>query len=138
MGNFVGITKDGRYVTPKSDTILASTTNKMLQQLARDRGLIVEERPIVFDKEIGDFKEIGMCGTAAVVVKVNSITNSGKEYKFDEFDTIASLRSDLIGIQCGEVEDKHGWMFDICDVVDYSAHEIFHNLTMDTYTPGMI
>jgi len=25
--NFVGITKDGRYVTPKSDTILASTTN---------------------------------------------------------------------------------------------------------------
>jgi len=136
--NFVGITKDGRYVTPKSDTILASTTNKMLQQLARDRGLIVEERPVDFEKEIGDFKEIGMCGTAAVVVKVNSITNSGKEYKFDEFDTIASLRSDLIGIQCGEVEDKHGWMFDICDVVDDSTPEIFHNLAMDTYTPGMI
>jgi len=136
--NFVGITKDGRYVTPKSDTILASTTNKMLQQLARDRGLIVEERPVDFEKEIGDFKEIGMCGTAAVVVKVNSITNSGKEYKFDEFDTIASLRSDLIGIQCGEVEDKHGWMHDICDVVDDSTPEIFHNLAMDTYTPGMI
>merc|ERR1719188_2750607 len=42
--NFVGITKDGKYVTPKSDTILASTTNIMLQQLAKARGLKVEER----------------------------------------------------------------------------------------------
>merc|ERR1719188_2923180 len=27
--NFVGITKDGKYVTPSSDAILASTTNRM-------------------------------------------------------------------------------------------------------------
>lgn len=136
--NFVGITKDGRYVTPKSDTILASTTNKMMQQLAKDRGMIVEERPIDFDKEIGEFKEIGMCGTAAVVVKVKSITKAGKVHEFDDFDTIASLRSDLVGIQCGEVEDKHGWMVDICDVVDDTTPEAFHNLAMDSYTPGMI
>ena len=31
----------------------------MLQQLAKDRGMIVEERPIDFEKEIGNFKEIG-------------------------------------------------------------------------------
>ena len=46
-------------MTPKSDTILQSTTNIMLQQLARDRGMIVEERPIDFEKEIGSFKEVG-------------------------------------------------------------------------------
>lgn len=51
--------KDGRYVTPKSDTILQSTTNIMLQQLARNRGMIVEERPIDFEKEIENFKEVG-------------------------------------------------------------------------------
>lgn len=51
--------KDGRYVTPKSDTILQSTTNIMLQQLARDRGMIVEERPIDFEEEIGNLKEVG-------------------------------------------------------------------------------
>ena len=53
------IKKDGRYITPKSDTILQSTTNIMLQQLARDRGMIVEERPIDFHAEISNFKEIG-------------------------------------------------------------------------------
>ena len=52
--------QDGRYVTPKSDTILQSTTNIMLQQLARDRGMIVEERPIDFAQEIENFKEIGI------------------------------------------------------------------------------
>ena len=52
--------QDGRYVTPKSDTILQSTTNIMLQQLARDRGMIVEERPIDFHEEISNFKEIGL------------------------------------------------------------------------------
>ena len=31
----------------------------MLQQLARDKGMIVEERPIDFEKEIEDFKEVG-------------------------------------------------------------------------------
>lgn len=36
-----------------------STTNIMLQQLARDKGMKVEERPIDFEKEIEDFKEVG-------------------------------------------------------------------------------
>ena len=47
-------------MTPKSDTILQSTTNIMLQQLARNRGMIVEERPIDFEKEIENFKEVGI------------------------------------------------------------------------------
>ena len=47
-------------MTPKSDTILQSTKNIMLQQLARDRGMIVEERPIDFEKEIGNLKEVGV------------------------------------------------------------------------------
>ncbi|CAE8618863.1 unnamed protein product, partial [Polarella glacialis] len=55
--NFVGITKDGVYVTPDAQSILASNTNTMLQQLARDEGLKVEVRPIDFDKEIDDFAE---------------------------------------------------------------------------------
>ena len=64
--NFVGVTKAGAYITPKSETILASTTNKMLQQLARDRGMIVEERQVDYETELSTFAEVGMCGTAAV------------------------------------------------------------------------
>jgi len=113
--NFIGITHDNKYVTPASETILASTTNKMLMQLARDKGMTVEEREIDFDNEIESFKEVGMCGTAAVVVKVASITRGDKVYAFDSFDTISSLRGEFTGIQCGEVEDRYGWMHEVCD-----------------------
>jgi predicted O-methyltransferase YrrM len=71
-------------------------------------------------KEIEQFKEIGMCGTAAVVVKVQSIAYKDKVYEFNDFDTIASLRSDLTAVQFGEAEDKFGWMVDVCDVFDES------------------
>jgi len=138
--NFVGITKDGRYVTPASDTILASTTNIMLQQLAKDRGMIVENRPIDFEKEISDFAEVGMCGTAAVVVKVNSIQHGDTVYNFDGFDTIASLRADLTAIQCGEKDDVHDWMQVVCDAVedDKPDHEAFASLSAESFAPGMV
>jgi len=112
--NFVGITRDGRYVTPKSDAILASTTNRMLQQLAVDEGLIVEQRPIDFDKEIEDFVEVGMVGTAAVVVRVKSITRGSRIYNFDSFSTLSGLREKFTAIQCGEHPDVHNWMVDVC------------------------
>eukprot|EP00929_Paragymnodinium_shiwhaense_P008992 TRINITY_DN112_c0_g1_i1.p1 TRINITY_DN112_c0_g1~~TRINITY_DN112_c0_g1_i1.p1 ORF type:complete len:666 (+),score=192.00 TRINITY_DN112_c0_g1_i1:35-2032(+) len=138
--NFIGITKDNRYVTPKSDTILASTTNKMMMQLARDRGMTVEERPIDFEKEIGDFAEIGMCGTAAVVVKVQSITRGSKVWEYNNFDTISSLRAQLTGIQQGEVEDKHGWMIEVGDAVDLTdkTRDIIPPLSIESFTPGMV
>jgi len=112
--NFVGITKDGRYVTPAAESILASTTNRMLQQLAKDEGLTVEQRPIDYDKEIDDFAEIGMCGTAAVVVRVKSITRGNKVTKPPSFDMLSKLRAKFTSIQCGELPDKHGWMMDVC------------------------
>ena len=65
--------KDGRYVTPKSDTILQSTTNIMLQQLARNRGMIVEERPIDFEKEIENFKEVGIVAAVKDWLVVSNI-----------------------------------------------------------------
>lgn len=138
--NFVGVTKDGRYVTPASETILASTTNIMMQQLAKDRGMIVENRPIDFEKEIADFAEVGMCGTAAVVVKVNSITHGETVYNFDNFDTIASLRADLTAIQCGEKEDVHGWMQVVCDTVEDDTPELeaFASLSSESFAPGMV
>eukprot|EP01052_Picozoa_sp_SAG31_P018971 SAG31_NODE_1365_length_8621_cov_61.731049_7_plen_446_part_00 len=136
VANFIGITHDGRYVTPKSETILASTTNMMLMQIARDKGLVVEERAIDFEEEIGHFKEIGMCGTAAVVVKVQSITRGDKVYSFDTFDTIADLRSTLIGIQCGEVDDTFGFMEEVCDVIDESPNPLPQQQTC--FAPGMV
>jgi len=114
--NFVGITADGRYVTPKARSILSSTTNRMLQVLAKEAGLVVEQREIDFDKEIESFKEVGMVGTAAVVVRVKSITRGNKVYRTGSFDTLASIREKFTAIQFGDLPDRHGWMHDVCAV----------------------
>jgi branched-chain amino acid aminotransferase len=49
VANFVGITKAGVFVTPRSPTILASTTNILLMEIARSHGIPVEQRPVDFD-----------------------------------------------------------------------------------------
>ena len=65
--NFLFVTKDGKVVTPKSDSILPSITRRSLMVVAKDYlGLEVEEREVLFE-EVKDFAECGLCGTAAVI-----------------------------------------------------------------------
>ena len=62
--NFIFVTKDGKVVTPKSDSILPSITRRSLIHVAKEYlGLEVEEREVLFD-EVKDFAECGLCGTA--------------------------------------------------------------------------
>jgi branched-chain amino acid aminotransferase len=111
--NFFGITKDGRYVTPESTSILPSITNKSLQKIAEDMGLKVERRKIDIE-ELPDFKEVGACGTAAVITPVYSITRGDRVYTFgrenEAGETLTHLFKEIQGIQYGDIEDKHGWM----------------------------
>ena len=53
--NFFGI-RDGRYITPKSHSVLPSITNMSLQALAADMGLKVECRQIE-EEELSTFSE---------------------------------------------------------------------------------
>merc|ERR1719198_458702 len=72
--NLIAISKDkSTLLTPKSESILPSCTNVMLQQLAIDRGMKVERRKIAFD-ELKDFSEVGACGTAVIISPIGSIT----------------------------------------------------------------
>ena len=80
--NFLFVTKDGKVVTPKSDSILPSITRRSLIQVAKDYlGLEAEEREIYLD-EVQDFAECGLCGTAAVISPVGKIVDHGKEICF--------------------------------------------------------
>jgi branched-chain amino acid aminotransferase len=116
--NFIGILKDGTYVTPKSSSVLPSITNMSLRTIAADDfGWKVEQRPVSVD-ELSSFTEAGCCGTAAVITSVGSVTYRDKEYKF--FDNgnsagpkIKQLYERLTEIQLGEVEDKHKWLYKI-------------------------
>ena len=110
--NFFGI-RDGKYITPKSHSVLPSITNMSLQTLARDMGLEVECRPVDVD-ELGTFQEAASCGTAAVISPIGSIYdpqdghtyiyNDGKPGPWSE-----KLYHKLRAIQYGEEPDTHGW-----------------------------
>lgn len=80
--NFLFVTKDGKVVTPKSDSILPSITRRSLVYVAKEYlGLDAEEREVTFD-EVKDFAECGLCGTAAVISPVGKIVNHGEEICF--------------------------------------------------------
>ena len=113
--NFIFITKDGKVVTPKSDSILPSITRRSLVYVAKEYlGLEVEERPVYFD-EVKDFAECGLCGTAAVISPVGKIVDHGKEIclpsGMDEMGPVTKkLYETLTGIQMGRIEAPKGWI----------------------------
>jgi branched-chain amino acid aminotransferase len=114
--NFIAITKDNKFVTPDSNSILGSVTNKSLQRLAADFGMAVEKRSIKVT-ELDRFTEVGACGTAAVITPVYSITYGDKVYTFgkerEAGATLTRLFKELQGIQYGEIKDRHKWMLKV-------------------------
>ena len=113
--NFIFITKDGKVVTPKSDSILPSITRRSLVYVAKEYlGLEVEEREVLFD-EVKDFAECGLCGTAAVISPVGKIYDHGNEICFPSGmekmgPVIQKLYDTLTGIQMGHIEAPEGWI----------------------------
>lgn len=111
--NFFGI-KDGKYITPKSSSILPSITNRSLQQLAKDMGMEVEVRPIP-EEELPTFEEAGACGTAAVISPIRRIDDyeTGKSYVISKDGkpgpVCERLYNHLRAIQYGIEPDIHGW-----------------------------
>ena len=112
--NFFGI-KDNTYITPESDTILPSITNKSLQDIALRLGMKVEKRPVPLE-EIGEFDEAGACGTAAVISPIKKIVDpdTGKTYEYcpdgNPGPISVKLYNMLISIQCGDEPDPFGWI----------------------------
>lgn len=109
--NFFAI-RDGKYITPKSETILPSITNKTLQQVALDLGLEVEVRPIPVE-EIASFEECGCCGTGAIIAPIGNILDMQTGQQVHYTDTVGptslALYNRLLDIQYGVAEDIHGW-----------------------------
>ena len=109
--NIIFVAKDGKLVTPKSDTILPSITRRSLMQVAEQYlGLTVEQREIKLS-EIDQFAECGLCGTAAVISPVGKIVDHGREIEFAGMGpVIQKLYDTLRGIQMGEIEGPDGWI----------------------------
>ena len=116
--NFLFVTRDGKVVTPKSDSILPSITRRSLVQVAREYlGLEAQERE-VYAKELGEFAECGLCGTAAVISPVGKIVDHGKEIIFpsgmEQMGPVTKkLYDTLTGIQMGTIKAPEGWVVEI-------------------------
>lgn len=116
--NFFGI-KNNTFVTPSSNSVLPSITNKSLMELAPSLGIKVEKRDILVE-ELSTFEEVGECGTAVCITPISYIEDRDSlEGEVKTRYTFASetecgpvslkLYNTLTGIQFGEIEDKFGW-----------------------------
>lgn len=111
------VRSDGTLLTPElTGTILEGVTRDSIIQLARDRGLAVEERRITLDEwaagaQEGTITEAFACGTAAVVTPIGQLLDGAETITMaGDFSVTSALRDELVGIQTGTVEDRHGWM----------------------------
>lgn len=112
--NFFGITKDNRFVTPKSPSILPSITKYSLLYLAEHHlGMEVEEGDVFIDK-LDEFTEAGACGTAAVISPIGGIQHGDDFHVFYSETEVGpvtrKLYEELTGIQFGDLEAPEGWI----------------------------
>ena len=113
--NIIFITEDNKLVTPKSDSILPSITKRSVLYIAENYlDLEVSERPVKLE-ELKDFKEAGLCGTAAVISPVGKIFNGDQKITFagggEEIGpTIKKLYETLTKMQLGIIDAPEGWL----------------------------
>ena len=116
--NILLVTKDGKLVTPKSDSILPSITRRSILYVAKEiLKMDVEERRIAKD-ELSDFAECGLCGTAAVISPVGQIDDHGKSIIYNEGKdemgpVLQKVYDTLTGIQMGRLPAPEGWIYTI-------------------------
>ena len=112
--NFFGITRDNKFITPLSPSILPSITKYSLLYLAKERLGMETIEGDVYINELDQFAEAGACGTAAVISPIGGIQYGDDFYVFyseTEVGPITKrLYEELIGIQFGDIEAPEGWI----------------------------
>lgn len=116
--NILFVTKDGKLVTPKSESILPSITRRSLITVAKDYLHIDVEERQVSKNELSEFQECGLCGTAAVISPIGTVVDHGKEIRFPGCATqmgpvLQKLYDTLTGIQMGREKAPEGWIYEI-------------------------
>ncbi|MCF8449668.1 MAG: branched-chain amino acid aminotransferase [Taibaiella sp.] len=110
---------DGKLVTPAlSGSILDGVTRDSLIIIAREKGIVVEERQLSYKELVAAFEsgkqvEAFGAGTAAVVAPIATITIEGTKYTcYTEDDAnMYRLREWLLEIRKGIVPDTHNWNY---------------------------
>jgi len=101
---------------PTSDSILDGITRKSLIQIAKDKGIDVEVRPIKVDELIdaansGTLIEIFGSGTAVVVLPIIGFGFENKKFDLPKVENswASILKNELNGIQYNLIDDPYNW-----------------------------
>ena len=112
--NFFGITRDNKFITPLSPSILPSITKYSLLYLSKERLGMETIEGDVYINELDQFAEAGACGTAAVISPIGGIQYGDDFHVFysetDVGPITKRLYEELTGIQFGDVEAPEGWI----------------------------
>jgi branched-chain amino acid aminotransferase len=110
---------DGTIQTPPlSGTILPGITRDSILALARRQGRVVREERYAIDQwradaASGRLRECFACGTAAVVAAIGKIRSRQGDFSIGDGSggpITAALKSELVGIQRGQIADTDGWV----------------------------
>jgi len=114
-----GAGKDATIFTPKlTGTLLPGITRDSILTVARDLGYKVEEGMISVDEwregvKSGEITEVFACGTAAVISIVGGAKSAQGNWTNGDGKSAPiamQIREHLLGIQHGDIPDKHGWI----------------------------
>ncbi len=118
--NLFFVTRDNHLVTPElTGSILEGITRGSILELATSLGLTPEERRIPIQEwkdgvASGEISEVFACGTAAVITPVGELRWEGGSAPSTAGEgggeVTKAIRTALLDIQYGRVEDTHGWM----------------------------
>jgi branched-chain amino acid aminotransferase len=121
--NVVLITDQDELITPPAaGTILNGVVRDSVLTLGGDRGLKPVERPVAIaelleDIDSGRVAELFACGTAAQITPIGRLKTPSGEHVVaggGVGEHTAALRETLLDIQLGRVEDRHGWLHQVC------------------------
>jgi len=111
--------KGNKVVTPKlTGTLLPGITRDSILSVARDLGYETEEVMLSVDDwksgiESGEITETFACGTAAVVSPIGAAKSKWGTWVTGDGNPgpiTMKIREALLGIQHGQVADKHNWV----------------------------
>lgn len=114
---------NGKVITPDlvGGTILEGVTRNSAITLFREKGIVVEERPLSIDEiasayKNGTLQEAFGTGTAASVAPIGKLTINNDEMPMrpvEEWTLMPWLKTTLDEIRYGRIEDKHNWMLPV-------------------------
>lgn len=111
---------DKLLTAPTSDRILDGVTRKSIIELAKDKGIEVEVRPVSVTEIVeaarkGELLEMFGAGTAAVISVISGFSNKGESFELPKLEnSYASLiKKSITDIQRNKAEDKFGWRYKV-------------------------